>query len=69
MTSERNEQLSGRYTIAKDSITVRWTSQGVCGSGPCLPNDVGVFSDSTVTLTADFGARTSSVYTYRLVTK
>jgi hypothetical protein len=64
-----NQQLSGPYTIASDSITVRWTSQGVCGSGPCLPNDVGVFSDSTVTLTADFGARTSSVYSYRVVFK
>jgi hypothetical protein len=69
MTFERAEQLSGPYTITNDSITVRWTSQGQCGPGPCLPNDVGVFSDSTVTLTADFGERTSSVYTYRLVTK
>src|SRR6266550_8700338 len=69
MTFERNEQLSGPYTIANDRINVRWTSQGQCGPGPCLPNDVGVFSGSIVTLTADFGARTSPVYTYRLVTK
>jgi hypothetical protein len=68
-TFEGDQQLSGPYTIANDSITARWTSQGQCGSGPCLPNDVGVFSDSTVTLTADFGARTSPVYTYRVVVK
>lgn len=67
MTFERNQQLSGPYAIANNSITVRWTSQGQCGSGPCLPNDVGAFSDSTVTLTADFGARTSPVYSYRLL--
>jgi hypothetical protein len=60
MTSERNEQVSGAYTIANDSITVRWTS---------LPNDVGVFSNSTVTLTEVFGAQTSSVYSYRDVFK
>ena len=65
MTFNRDQQLSGPYTIANDSITVRWTSQGQCGPGPCLPNDVGVVSDSSVTLTADFGARTSPVYTYR----
>jgi hypothetical protein len=68
-TFKRDEQLSGPYTIANDSISVRWTSQGQCGSGPCLPNDVGAFSDSTLTLTADFGARTSPVYTYHLVVK
>ena len=66
-TFQRNQQLNGPYTIANDSITVRWTSQGQCGPGPCLPNDVGVFSDSTITLTADFGTRTSPVYTYRFV--
>ena len=65
MTLNRDEQLSGPYTIANDSISVRWTSQGQCGPGPCLPNDIGVASDSIVTLTADFDARTSPVYTYR----
>jgi hypothetical protein len=65
MTFMRDEQLSGPYTIANDSISVRWTSQGQCGPGPCLPNDIGVASDSIVTLTADFGSRTSPVYTYR----
>ncbi len=69
MTFERDQQLSGPYTIANNTITVRWTSQGQCGSGPCLPNDIGAFSDSTLTLTADFGARTSPVYAYRFVTK
>jgi hypothetical protein len=69
MTSNRDQQLSGPYTIANDSISVQWTSQGQCGPGPCLPNDIGVVSDSIVTLTADFGARTSPVYGYRLVIK
>ena len=69
MTFERIQQLSGPYTIANDNITARWTSQGECGSLPCLPNDVGGVSDSTLTLTADFGARTNPVYTYRLVMK
>ena len=69
MTFERDQVLSGPYTIANNAITVRWTSQGQCGSGPCLPNDIGAFSDSTLTLTADFGARTSPVYAYRFVTQ
>ncbi|MGZ3331427.1 MAG: hypothetical protein ACXU9O_09960 [Gemmatimonadaceae bacterium] len=69
MISNRDEKLSGPYTIANDSITVQWTSQGQCGPGPCLPNDIGAVSDSIVTLTADFGARTSPVYTYRLLVK
>jgi hypothetical protein len=69
MTFIRDQQLNGPYTIANDSITVRWTSQGQCGPGPCLPNDIGVVSDSIVTLTADFGARTSPVFTYRLLMK
>jgi hypothetical protein len=69
MTFIRDQQLSGPYTIANDSISVRWTSQGQCGPGPCLPNDIGVVSDSIVTLTADFGARTSPVFTYRLLMK
>jgi hypothetical protein len=55
-----SEQVSGSYTIANDSITVRWTS---------LPNDVGAFSNSTVSLTEVFGAQTSSVYSYRAVFK
>jgi hypothetical protein len=69
MTFNREQQLSGPYTIANDSISVQWTSQGQCGTGPCLPNDIGIVSDSVVTLTADFGARTSPVYSYRLVIK
>jgi hypothetical protein len=69
MTSNTDEKLSGPYTIANDSISVRWTSQGQCGPGPCLPNDIGLVSDSVVTLTADFGARTAPVYTYRLLMK
>lgn len=67
MTFEREQQLSGPYTITNDKITARWTSQGQCGTGPCLPNDVGSVGESTLTLTADVGGRSSPVYTYRLV--
>jgi hypothetical protein len=63
-TSERSEQLHDDYRVANDSITVG--SFGTCTSS-CHVNEVGVFSDSVLTLTIDLLPRTRPVYTYRAV--
>ncbi len=61
-TWERSEKLHDDYKIANDSITVG--SFGMC-TGSCRLNEVGVFSDSVLTLTFDVMPRTRPVYTYR----
>lgn len=63
-TSERSEKLHDDYRVANDSITVG--SFGTCTSS-CHVNEVGVFSDSVLTLTIDLLPRTRPVYTYRAV--
>jgi hypothetical protein len=63
-TWERSEKLHDYYTISNDSITVG--SFGTC-TGSCRVNEVGVFSDSLLTLTFDVMPRTRPVYTYRAV--
>jgi hypothetical protein len=62
-TSERSEKLRDDYRISNDSITV-----GPFGcTSSCYGNEVGVFSDSILTLTNDILPRTSPVYVYHLV--
>ena len=63
-TSERSETLHDDYRISNDSITVG--SFGTC-TGSCRLNEVGVFSDSLLTLTFDVIPRTRPVYTYHLI--
>ncbi|HEX9129213.1 MAG TPA: hypothetical protein VF850_08635 [Gemmatimonadaceae bacterium] len=63
-TSERSETLHDDYRVANDSITVG--SFGTCTSS-CHVNEVGVFSDSVLTLTNDLLPRTRPVYTYHAV--
>jgi hypothetical protein len=65
-TSARTEQLPGDYTVTNDSIKVGWRA-GFCGAGPCVTDDIGAFSDSTLTLTVDLMPRTRPVYSYRFV--
>jgi hypothetical protein len=61
---ERSEKLQDDYRISNDSITVG--SFGTCTSS-CRGNEIGVFSDSVLTLTFDAMPRTRPVYTYQAV--
>ena len=63
-TYDRTERLHDDYRISNDSITVG--SFGTCTSS-CRGNEVGVFSDSLLTLTIDVLPRTRPVYTYHAV--
>ena len=63
-TYDRTERLHDDYRISNDSITVG--SFGTC-TGSCRGKEVGVFSDSVLTLTNDALPRTWPVYTYHLV--
>ena len=63
-TSERAEKLHDDYRISNDSIAVG--SFRTCTSS-CRGNEVGVFSDSVLTLTFDVVRRTRPVYTYHAV--
>jgi len=63
-TQDRTERLQNAYMVANDSIKVG--SFDPCTSF-CPTNEVGVFSDSMLTLTVDAVPHNRPVYTYRRV--
>jgi len=63
-TYDRTERLHDDYRISNDSITVG--SFSTCASS-CRGNEIGVFSDSVLTLTFDVMPRTRPVYTYHAI--
>lgn len=65
-SSRYSVTLSGAYTVAGNSITVIHPTSSACNGQPCvlLPNQVGFFSDTLVTLATDLGPTKGPVYTY-----